>query len=168
MTQKITKKINSNFNPTLMNSYQMYGFGSWLKENAGVVGAVAGTGLGALVGMPGVGMQLGSTLGGAVQQGTEQQQLAQQQAVDGHRQDLLNNLPQQQQYSMANGGLLNSYANGGNMDNITDRLTEFKNGGTHEQSPTGGIPVGNNALTEEGEFLFVNKDGKKYVFSNRF
>lgn len=57
---------------------------------------------------------------------------------------------------------------GGNIDNITNRLVEFRNGGTHESSIYGGIPVGPNALTEQGEFMFTTKNGKKYIFSNRF
>jgi len=68
----------------------------------------------------------------------------------------------------ADGGMLDSYAGGGILDNVTNRLSEVKNGGTHEQSPTNGVPIQNNALVEEGEFIYKGKNGKKYVFTNRF
>lgn len=48
----------------------------------------------------------------------------------------------------------NIMANGG-------PLTEYEGGGTHEQNPNGGIPVG-KFLVEEGETNFDN-----YIFSNR-
>lgn len=41
-------------------------------------------------------------------------------------------------------------------------LTEYKNGGTHEQSPFGGIPIGQDALVEQGETR--NKD---FIYSDR-
>ena len=46
-------------------------------------------------------------------------------------------------------------ANGGS-------LTEYNAGGTHEQNPNGGIPIGGNASVEEGE----TRD-KDYIFSDR-
>lgn len=45
---------------------------------------------------------------------------------------------------------------------IPGGLVQFQNGGTHEQNPNGGIPVGPNALVEEGETM----DGR-FVFSDR-
>jgi len=121
MASTLTKNINSKFNPVLLSGYpiyayggypQMYGFGSWLKHNAGTIGAVAGTGLGALVGMPGLGMQLGSTVGGAVQQGAEmqdQQEQAQQMQKQQLNQQMASNLPAQPSYTPTFGG-------GGNMN----------------------------------------------------
>lgn len=41
-------------------------------------------------------------------------------------------------------------------------LTEYKNGGSHEQSPFGGIPIGQDALVEQGETR--NKD---FIYSDR-
>lgn len=249
MAKKITKQINSKYNPTLMSSYpEMYGFGSWLENNAGTIGTVAGAGLGALVGMPGLGATVGGQLGGTVQQGVQSKELEQQQQMDFIKKDKISNLPAQHFYqpTFANGGLMNSYADGGGLSRsedygskkkpypsvpsgdfagggrsypiptkadavdalrlaglhgrsdvrakvyakypglkkadggeiepndigvdlpITDRLTEFKNGGTHEQSPTGGVPIGENALVEQDEFMYKTKAGKKYIFSNRF
>lgn len=43
----------------------------------------------------------------------------------------------------------------------------IKNGGLHENSPLGGVPIGNRALVEEGEVIYKDKSGKKYVFSNK-
>jgi len=83
----------------------------------------------------------------------------QKQAIlDAQKQDLISNLPAQPNY-------MPTFENGGD---ILDRVSEFKNGGLHEINPNGGIPVGQNALTEEGEFMYTTKKGKKYIFSNRF
>lgn len=41
-------------------------------------------------------------------------------------------------------------------------LTKIQNGGTHEQNPNGGVPMGPNATVEEGETIAGN-----YVFSDR-
>lgn len=60
----------------------------------------------------------------------------------------------------------NLFAAGGN---IGDVLTEYKGGGTHEENPYGGIPVGGKARVEEGEYRFTDPDsGESYIFSNRF
>lgn len=65
------------------NYLPQYKFGTWLKENAGTIGTVAGTGLGAVVGGPvgaTIGASLGSQIGGNVQQNYEQDQAAERQA----------------------------------------------------------------------------------------
>lgn len=56
---------------------------------------------------------------------------------------------------MAYGGNLND-----NMEN--KNLTEFNEGGSHEENPLGGVPLGENASIEEGE----TKKGK-YIYSDR-
>ena len=53
----------------------------------------------------------------------------------------------------------------------TQDLIQFEGGGTHEQNPLGGIPIGMNNQgqmnsVEEGESKYSFKDGD-YVFSNR-
>ena len=86
---------NAGMNPYLYNSMPQYGLGSWLAENAGTIGTVAGAGLGMLLGPAGslagasLGASLGSSIGGAVTnahnqgdanaQQAEQVQLQQQQ-----------------------------------------------------------------------------------------
>lgn len=59
----------------------------------------------------------------------------------------------------------NPLAYGGNMTTI------YENGGTHEENPNGGIPIGDNSLVEEGEVRFdykdKNKNLKSYIFSNK-
>lgn len=62
----------------------------------------------------------------------------------------------------ANGGKMN-YANGGYMEETryNPDVTYFANGGTHEESSYGGIPLGKNRV-EEKEIRY-----KDYIFSNR-
>jgi len=80
--------------------------------------------------------------------------------------DSIQNTSQIPQYNEAPiyEGLLNSYAVGGNIGgyNNIDNTTVYANGGQHEINPIGGVPVGNNALVEEGEVRFGD-----YIFSNR-
>lgn len=75
---------------------------------------------------------------------------------------------------LAYGGKTNSYAKGGKLSKPyggtigdLDFTTFLNTGGTHETNPNGGIPIGKNALVEEGEYIWDGPDGK-YVFSNRF
>ena len=59
----------------------------------------------------------------------------------------------QPRFNFAMGGDMNDPLSG-NMD-----MTTFDGGGTHEQNPNGGIPIGNNKSVEEGETL---SNGKVY------
>lgn len=69
-------------------------------------------------------------------------------------------------FAHANGGVISSTGIG---ESPLDFLTEYKNGGTHEENPYGGIPVGGKARVEEGEYKFTDPDTKEeYIFSNRF
>ena len=52
---------------------------------------------------------------------------------------------------------------GGNLDNTT----LYETGGTHQSNPMGGIPIGQNALVEEGEVRFDTDGGESYIFSNK-
>lgn len=56
-----------------------------------------------------------------------------------------------------------TYATGGE---ITDRVKSIDNGTLHSEN--GGVPIGQNALVERGEYLYKNKQGKKYVFTDKF
>jgi hypothetical protein len=106
-----------------------YGLGSWLKENAGAVGTIAGAGLGlalapvtggaSLLAAGALGSQIGGTIGGVVQKDAEQDinqaELDRQQSIN----TALNAYNNKQQLNpmyganFANGGMLNSYACGG-------------------------------------------------------
>jgi hypothetical protein len=76
---------------------------------------------------------------------------------------------------MKNGGYISSYKNGGAVKSYGGELdtmnnpvvSSIDNGGTHEQSSLGGVPIGNRGLLEEGE-VKAKINGKDYVFSNRF
>lgn len=181
MTKNITKSINKNYLPTYINGMPVYGFGSWLKKNAGIIGTGLGAGLGSLVGMPTVGAQLGGTVGGAVQGNFEQNQGQQAQQVQQNQLNTnlrLNSLKDQQPYNQmacggkmkADGGLLysnvgniNMFASGGNLDDTT----YYQSGGSiHETSPYNGIPIANN-LVEGEETRFNSKKYGDYIFSNR-
>lgn len=60
-------------------------------------------------------------------------------------------------------------ANGGFMEAVNKNpdVTYFATGGTHNQNPYGGIPIGPDATVEQGEFK-VKLNGKDYIFTNRF
>lgn len=69
----------------------------------------------------------------------------------------------------------NRFAQGGSLRNKNENKLEsfnsFDNGGTHEQNPHGGIPIGFDPqgimnTVEEGETSYEFSDGK-YIFSNR-
>jgi hypothetical protein len=89
--------------------------------------------------------------------------------LEQQKRQLVSNLPAQHNYAttFANGGLLDSYAGGGNLNTFADNsnpdnTTVFANGGTHETNPNSGIPISNNALVEENEVRFGD-----YIFSDR-
>ncbi len=56
---------------------------------------------------------------------------------------------------------------------MNDKLTEFNTGGSHEQNPLGGIPIGTNPISgapvtvEEGETK-TKIGGQDFIFSNNF
>ena len=65
-------------------------------------------------------------------------------------------------YNAAMGGYLKNtkqYALGG-------ELTQFNEGGTHEQNPNGGVPMGTGASVEQGETKMSTPDGQ-FIFSDR-
>jgi hypothetical protein len=71
------------------------------------------------------------------------------------------------QFQMALGGSVNDLVTKGGEND----LIEFEGGGTHEQNPLGGIPIGMNNQgqmnsVEAGESKYSFKDGD-YVFSDR-
>lgn len=57
----------------------------------------------------------------------------------------------------------------GGIDIPNPDTSVIRNGGTHEQSPINGVPIGNKSLVEQGEVIYKSKKtGQKYVFSNKF
>ena len=247
MAKQITKRINSRFTPTYIDGIPVYGLGSWLRQNAGTIGSLAGAGIGSII--PGVGTAIGASIGGSVggivqadDARSDAEELQEQRLQEQQKQinvsNILNGLQPQQQYDnvMGYGGNLSrakdygskkkpypsvrsgdfagghrSYpiptradaidalrlaglhgrndvrakvyrkypglkkADGGLMlmDNVYSGITEdntniYKNGGTHETNPIGGIPIGRNALVEEGEVRYKSDKYGDYIFSNRY
>ena len=88
----------------------------------------------------------------------------------GHQKVSIKGNPKTVQH--AAGGLMDSLACGGKMkamggkmesNNIPDNISIYGNGGTHEQSPLGGVPIGRLGRVEQSEVRYNN-----YIFSNRF
>lgn len=233
LPQKLTSTDNNmnilqNKKPFIFpNNLPQYGFGSWLKENAGMVGTIAGGGLGMLIGNPMLGASIGGSIGGAVQQKNTMEVANQEQAdllakqtgiqtaltnaqnmnlptyganfatggnlnfkspaaykawlayghasgefakTPGHQKVSIKGQPKKVQHAM--GGLIDSLACGGKLKAMggtleasdkLDGITLYQNGGTHEESKLGGVPIGRLGRVEEGEVRYNN-----YVFSNRF
>ena len=132
---RISKRKPIKTNDSLSYSeLEQYGLGSWLKHNAGIVGAVAGAGLGlaaapftggASLGLMGLGASLGGQAGGAVQSNTMQEDaiaaqnasITQQNAktqAQGQLQNMQIQNPNQQYMPVAKcGGRLKRYDLGG-------------------------------------------------------
>ena len=132
----------------------------WGKENAGAINAVSGiasTAAGGAAGgaasgdgaMKGMGQAFGMP-GGANAGGTP--------GINGN----LGGFDPSQLFNMVNTG-----AYGGPMQMAQGGLMSIDNGGTHEQNPMGGVPVGPNASVEEGETIMDLVEGGKFVFSDR-
>jgi len=180
-------KVMSQSNPYSLGGIpNQYGLGGWLKKNAGGIGAVAGGIGGLLIGGP-AGMKIGSSLGkgaGSLVSNigeSEEEVAAKEQALELERiqkQKNLSSMPAGTKgvvpgvanpYMLALGGMVP----GGNQE---EGLVEYNGGGSHEQNPLGGIPIGMGAngkpnTVEHGEasYKFKNKEGKydNYIFSNR-
>jgi len=56
-----------------------------------------------------------------------------------------------------------SYSTGGNLDNTT----VYESGGSHANSPHGGIPIGKNALVEQNEVRWNSPSKGSYIFSDK-
>lgn len=96
---------NAGMTPYLYNSLPQYGLGSWLAENAGTIGSVAGGIIGSVI--PGAGTALGASIGGGLgslitnshNQGEANDQKAQQIAMQQQQlstQNAMNNYNAQQ------------------------------------------------------------------------
>lgn len=134
------------------------------SKGAGIAGgAMKGASMGAALGP--WGMAAGAVIGGA--SGLISANKAQQE------QTMLDEQIGRQQYAAGTAGRNmegSVYAYGGNFANggISPRLTEFNEGGSHEQNSDGGVAQGVNSqngqpnLVEQGETKF-----KDYIFSDR-
>ena len=155
-------------------------FGGILASTAsGALGGAAGGPVGALIGAGTglIGGLLGSKKDKEAKKAQEQQEMMMRQqqllAMPTPQGGLVPGVVNPYQIGMqALGGPLgNSYMNpfamGGNMN----QLETYDSGGTHEENPLGGIPVGMSAdgglnTVEEGESSFNFPDGK-YIYSDR-
>ena len=93
---QLQQQNNAGMNPYLYNSLPQYGLGSWLAENAGTIGTVAGGILGSVI--PGAGTALGASIGGSLggmvtkshQQGEMNDQQAENVAMQQQQMDIKN------------------------------------------------------------------------------
>lgn len=112
--------------------------------------------------------------GGQMNYGQLPQLLAMAQAKKKDGGLIDNKFAQLPSVTYANGGVFNDTINGNKNILYTyndggPMLTEYSGGGTHDQNPRGGIPVGKKARVEEGEYRFDDPEtGESYIFSNRF
>lgn len=139
----------------------------------------AGAGLGATIGtvIPGAGTLVGGAIGavgGAIAGGIKSifgnKKAKRQKRRAKNKARGLNSMATLESYM----GKAYGFAEGGNLSNLMGRkyfaeggLTTFNNGGSHEESPIGGIPQGMSEtgqmnLVEEGETRFQD-----YIFSDR-
>ena len=89
MPTKRHRKVNKGYYLPYEDLKQ-YGLGSWLKENAGAIGSVAGMAIGTAI-APGVGTALGASIGGQLGSGVQQQDaLSKQQAAQNQAVSLQN------------------------------------------------------------------------------
>jgi len=123
----------------------------------GSVVPVVGTAVGAVVG--GVGGAVSGFLGGKKKQ---KEAAAQRKKIFKQAGTQQAQAYEQAQALQPQAQLAPTFAGGGYLQTPVDNPTIYQNGGTHEQNPLGGIPVGGNALVEEGEVRH-----KDYIFSNR-
>ena len=66
------------------------------------------------------------------------------------------------------GGLMGGMKSyGGRVQMENGGLTTIDNGGSHEQNPMGGVPLGENASVEQGETVMDMDDMSKFVFSDK-
>jgi len=141
---ELQQQNNSSMNPYLYNSLPQYGLGSWLAENAGTIGSVAGGIGGFLIGGP-AGAALGSSalggVGNMITKGHEQGEMNDQQAANVAMQqqqmDIKNATSnyQAQQHPMYG----TNFAVGGFMPNVN--TWQYSNVGGINYAEGGGIHI---------------------------
>ena len=167
----------NNFDPTYIDVSQVKKDFNTKQAIGSSVGA--GAGLGATVGsiVPGIGTVVGGAVGavgGAIAGGIKsifgKKKAKRKEKRAKNKARGLNSMATLESYM----GKAYGFAEGGNLSNLMGRkyfaeggLTTFNNGGSHEESPIGGIPQGMSEtgqmnLVEEGETRFQD-----YIFSDR-
>lgn len=167
----------NNFDPTYIDVSQVKKDFNTKQAIGSSVGA--GAGLGATVGsiVPGIGTVVGGAVGavgGAIAGGIKsifgKKKAKRKEKRAKNKARGLNTMATLESYM----GKAYGFADGGNINNLMGRkyfaeggLTSFNTGGSHEESPIGGIPqgIGDNGnvnLVEEGETRYQD-----YIFSDR-
>lgn len=177
MNQQAGVDEGDNYDPNYIDVSKVkkdFNTGQTLTSNVG-----AGSSIGATIGsiIPGAGTLAGAAIGavgGALVGGIKSifgnKKAKRQERRAKNKARGLNTMTTMESYM----GKAYGFADGGNLSNIMGRkyfadggLTTFNNGGSHEESPIGGIPQGtdNNGnvnLVEEGETRYQD-----YIFSDR-
>lgn len=177
MNQQARVDEGDNYDPNYIDVSKVkkdFNTGQTLTSNVG-----AGSSIGATIGsiIPGAGTLAGAAIGavgGALVGGIKSifgnKKAKRQERRAKNKARGLNTMTTMESYM----GKAYGFADGGNLSNIMGRkyfadggLTTFNNGGSHEESPIGGIPQGtdNNGnvnLVEEGETRYQD-----YIFSDR-
>lgn len=167
----------NNFDPTYIDVSQVKKDFNTKQAIGSSIGA--GAGLGATVGsiVPGIGTVVGGAVGavgGAIAGGIKsifgKKKAKRKEKRAKNKARGLNTMATLESYM----GKAYGFADGGNINNLMGRkyfaeggLTSFNTGGSHEESPIGGIPqgIGDNGnvnLVEEGETRYQD-----YIFSDR-
>lgn len=167
----------NNFDPTYIDVSQVKKDFNTKQAIGSSIGS--GTGLGATVGsiVPGIGTVVGGAVGavgGAIVGGIKSifgnKKAKRKERRAKNKARGLNTMATLESYM----GKAYGFADGGNINNLMGRkyfaeggLTSFNTGGSHEESPIGGIPqgIGDNGnvnLVEEGETRYQD-----YIFSDR-
>lgn len=177
MNQQAGVDEGDNYDPNYIDVSKVkkdFNTGQTLTSNIGV-----GSSIGATIGsiIPGAGTLVGGAIGavgGAIVGGIKSifgnKKAKRQERRAKEKARGLNTMTTMESYM----GKAYGFADGGNLSNVMGRkyfadggLTTFNNGGSHEESPIGGIPQGtddngNVNLVEEGETRFQD-----YIFSDR-
>jgi hypothetical protein len=177
MNQQAGVDEGDNYDPNYIDVSKVkkdFNTGQTLTSNVG-----AGSSIGATIGsiIPGAGTLAGAAIGavgGAIVGGIKSifgnKKAKRQERRAKEKARGLNTMTTMESYM----GKAYGFADGGNLSNVMGRkyfadggLTTFNNGGSHEESPIGGIPQGtddngNVNLVEEGETRFQD-----YIFSDR-
>ena len=142
------------------------GFGDFLRENAGIVGLVAGAGLGSII--PGVGTSIGATIGGAIGGGVQSK--SEQDDLFSQQQDLANQQAQliEDQREQAE---FRNRLNLANRRFVNNRIQETNFAGTQRFQFGGMLKVDNKGIETPAEsdirdeivtFPYETSEGRRF------